>query len=246
MITLNLRAGNSTWRFGAPAWADAAGRQLADHNVRSHVAGKSVIVLLHGYNTVDALPAYRKIESKLAGLYDVVIGVQMPLSQVALGFLPARSRATKAGALLASLLKALPWRVLDLQGHSLGCHVALSALRAGLFCRNVILAAPAVDNDCLSEGAEFHSAAHVARRVAVCYSRRDEVLQKGYTAADALAALFSPSKARLALGYTGPAMQSTLPVNVVGYDCTSWIADHSQYRDENQYYALWRGIVHES
>lgn len=233
MITLSLRRGASTMWFGGPEWAEADGAQLTPEAAAIRLLGKRVLVLVHGYRVNDALDAYARIGIHVDGLYDEIVGVLWPGSHLLLGYVFAQWRAGRAGQLLAAALRPLR-ATLDIEGHSLGCRVTMEALRAGgIYPRNVILTAPAVDNESLERGERYGAACAAAHRVVVAHSRRDDVLRTAYT-------LGSWDRA---LGLSGPERPERCPSNVVCLDLTAEIGGHSDYKRCMGLFTAWRSLV---
>jgi esterase/lipase superfamily enzyme len=224
MIRLNLRKGDSTLRFGRPEWGA--------WDPVSCCTGRRVLALIHGYRVAHAYDAYREIARNIGDLYDVIVGVSWPGSRPLLGFWWACQRSGKAGELLAAALRPLQAASIDLEGHSLGCRVALETVRCGLPVRDVILAAPAVDDESIEIGERYGERLAACRRVVVGYSSHDEALAYGYR-------MLRWDKA---LGLHGPRRNAWLPDCVRAVDCAADVADHGDYKRSATFYAAWRSI----
>jgi len=200
--------------------------------------GPRPLVLVHGYRSSpeDVESSYSIIAAAVADFgYSAVVGMLWPGGELRISFPAAVPRANVAGKRLRSLLRAVPDA--DIQTHSLGARVALRALGPdGIVCKNLILSAPAVDDEALEYGEEFNGAALSCARVAVFHSQRDEVLRTAYRAGDLL-------EHDMALGWRGPENPDQCPANVHIFDCERVVGSHGGYRDEPKYYAGWRKVV---
>lgn len=231
MLILSLRKDDSTLRFGHPTWHEweISNPALPMAHVIQRLQRRRVCFLVHGYNVTDALVAYSRMYRWAHIWYDEIVGVTWPGSRVVFGFWPARGRAKKAGAMLADQLRALDIAAVDVQGHSLGCRVALEAVAHGLRCRNVILAAAAVNDDALSR--EYRSVEErVSNKVVVAHSRHDDVLRVSYRFA----------LGRTALGLRGPRAGIA---NSYVVDCSPDVAKHGDYKRSETYRSHWAGIL---
>jgi esterase/lipase superfamily enzyme len=233
MLILSTRRDNSTFMHGPTTWhhADIGNAPIPAADVHESLAGQRVGLFLHGYNVADALGAYAELALRLDGKYDSIIGVTWPGSTLKLGFWPARGRATESGKRIAEALKFMDPSLLDIQGHSLGCRVALEALKHGLTCRNLILAAPAVGDDSLAR--EYHEASKNAARVVVAHSEHDQVLRKAYRFA-----MFDD-----ALGLRGPRQPELVAPHVEAWDLSFEVRSHSDYKRSGAYIRCWRSIA---
>lgn len=233
MLRLSLRKDDSTWRFGAPQWGVVDGDDLTATQAAAMLAGKRICVLVHGYNVGDPARAYYCLREKVGVLYDEMVCVYWPGSAISLGFWFARIRASKAGRLLAEALAPLECAAIDIEGHSMGCHVTLEALASGLTVRNCILAAAAVDNESIQRGQKYEAAVQRAQRVLVAYSHRDAVLAGAYR----LGCLDG------ALGWHGPQEQAECLANTICLDCSMTADSHSAYKSDKTFLDWWRSIV---
>jgi esterase/lipase superfamily enzyme len=233
MLKLNLRRGDSAFRFAPmPSWSHVDGPPIALDDARRLVSGKRVLVLVHGYRVADAFDAYARIAAHVGSRYDVVIGVSWPGSKLILGFPWAINRADKAGLLLAAALKQINPQFIDIEGHSLGCRVALETVRLGVPVRDVILAAAAVDDESIEIGERYGEALAGVRNVLVAYSRHDEALLFGYR--------FSQWDTALGLG--GPCLGAWLPACVRTADLSSTITSHGSYKRDARFFAAWEAL----
>lgn len=215
---------------------------------------KHVGILVHGFNTdVDqAMAAYWEIVDRMqqtgvAGPqgYGIVIGFLWPGFSTPLGYAPAVLNANRAGARLLELVNSLRTvaHSVDVQTHSLGARVALSALKQPkkVFVDNLILSAPAVDNHLLEPNEAFFPAMDSCNRCFVCHSDQDSVLSTGFWVGDITDGIHG------ALGRKGPRSKpvtlSKTP-NVYVVDCTARVKkDHSGYRKTNKYFEYWAKIL---
>ncbi len=71
MLRLNLRKGDSAFRFAAePEWMIPDDGAIPEAVALDHLTGRRVLVLIHGYNVADALDAYARIGLHVATWYD--------------------------------------------------------------------------------------------------------------------------------------------------------------------------------
>jgi len=235
MLTLNLRRGTSTIFFGSkPEWSYTVGSKLTPQEVKTLLDGKKVLILVHGFNVQDPDDAYSTVALNIGHRYDYVIGVHWPGSKFPLFFRLAQKRADKAGQMLASALRHID-AVFDIEGHSMGCHITLESLKYLTRVRNVILAAPAVDNEVLQTGYEYEEAMQSIKACMVAHSRYDRVLAKCYKFADW----------DDALGLTGPEDPSQCAKTVIPVDLSEFVKEHSQYKKEQKFYEAWEKLLAE-
>lgn len=236
MLRLNLRKGDSTWRFSdSPTWTDQDGAPLSEARVRAILGGARVCFLIHGYNVKKAADSYRALAWNLQGegehVYDVIVEVWWPGGEWVVAFPFAWGRATKAGRLLTAAINnilaegPLPERI-DVQAHSLGCRVALET---DVWWNLMLLAAPAVDNEALDADGPY--GVTQAEKIIVCFSNNDPV-SKGYWL----------SRRDKMLGVSGPQHPGWVPHNAKFVDFTP-LSDHSGYREDPRYFRLWRAAV---
>ena len=230
--------------------------QLTDDDLAARADGKHVVVLVHGYRNpiknVDT--AYRQVMKTLtdrgmltgpeAGLqeqYGLAIGFAWPGFRTrVIGFVAARPSANRAGGYLRDLLRVLQHaaRTVDVQTHSLGARVALQALSTQdtLWLDNLLMTAPAVDNECLEPHEEFNEALGSCARAFVYHSRHDNVLKAyGAVAGDR------------ALGAKGPENKPVILEqcpNVYVVNCEV-VKEHSDYRKETRYFDHWERVLNQ-
>lgn len=239
MIHMNIRrAGSNIWFAKTPQWTTAMGDLLSPTQVMARVAGRRVLLLLHGYrNTQDSAEgAYATLlenfESVAALPYDVVVGAFMPLSQFKLGFPFARMRAAKAGRIVAAPFRLMNLAYLDIQAHSLGGMVALEAIRAGLRCRNLIMSAPAVSNNALEPTSRYGAYLYRAKRIIVAHSTHDPVdWPYRFASWDRM------------LGCSGPQEPGAIVDHAEVHDFSALVTKHSGYKSCREYFELWRDVA---
>ena len=233
MLVVSTRRDNSVFCHGPTTWhlTDIGAPELEVESVHEVLAGRRVCVFIHGYNVDDALGAYAELAYQLNGSYDLFVGATWPGSKLKVGFWTARWRAEESGKRLAEALSFIPPELLDIQAHSLGCRVALEALKAGLHCRNLILAAAAVGEEDLSVA--YADAVNRAQRVVVAHSHEDDVLHGAYRMA-----LWHD-----ALGLNGPRASDDLPPHVETWDLAVSVKKHSDYKRSGLYYQKWKEIA---
>lgn len=235
MLVLSTRHNFSTWRHGATTWhrADVGNPPIPAEDACRALAGRRVCVFVHGYNVDDAIGAYSELAMRLGPTYDAFVGVTWPGSTLKVGFWTARRRAEESGKRIAMALRDLHCEVLDVQGHSLGCRVSLEALRHGLTCRNLILAAAAVGDDDLNTAGRYGEAVNRAGRVVVAHSEHDDVLKRAYRLA-----LWDG-----AIGLRGPRVPDLVPPHVEMWDLSGAVKAHSDYKRSASYTERWRQIA---
>jgi esterase/lipase superfamily enzyme len=228
---------------------DGSGASVTSANFLQAIAGKRVMVLVHGYNNdrLDVLDSYGTIERQMrllnflggaAAPYDAVIGFAWPGGSVRLSFPFARARADESAPHLARLLGDLRGAnaTVDLNTHSLGAHVAFEAMREvpANTVRTAWNFASAVDNESVEAGERYHVAAQGCSSFYVFHSKNDPVLRIWYRIGD----LFDFDTA---LGYSGPEdprsiMDRSQNVRVV--NCKDIVASHGGYRSAGEVWSF--------
>lgn len=221
------------------------GNPVTPADLVRRAAGRKVLILVHGYHTPygGALDSYTLIADEAAkrGIaYDLVIGFFWPGSPLTAGFLPSIDRASKSGY---GLLKLIYWlsdwtaienrSIIDIETHSLGAEVALTAMSdKHARIRNLLLTGPAVPANCFEPGKRFRDSAAHCERVDVFYSRRDEVLGTVMPFGEPWVV-----EEGGALGFRG----LRIPVDgVCNCDLTQEVAEHGGYRRAAGLYEVWR------
>lgn len=170
-------------------------RDLTMQDLVTELQGKTVLVLVHGYNNeqFEVYDAYKVIEDKInalaPGLYDYIIGYSWPGGDQGLEWWQGKSRANAVARLFRSLIEGISINAnaVDLMSHSLGARVSLKALKesqAQGVVRNYFCTAPAVDNESLEPDEEFFRSVPSCGRLFVFHSARDGVLRISYQAAE--------------------------------------------------------------
>ena len=209
------------------------------------MAGKRVVVLVHGYNNerLDVLASYGTIEERMRLLgflggtgvtYDTVVGFAWPGGATGVSFPFARLRAGESAERFARLLANLRGSnaTVDLNTHSLGAHVAFEALRdaPGGTVRFAWNFAAAVDNESIEFDERYFEASQRCAKLYVFHSKNDPVLRVWYRIGD----LFDFDTA---LGYSGPedprAIMDHSP-NVRVVNCKEVVASHGGYRSSGE------------
>lgn len=202
--------------------------KLLEANEIDRFANKKVLIMVHGFATMEACYPYFTIQANLLGMnssYDEMIGYIWPCYTNHLAYLDARYRADQVAPRLKTLLTKLQsiGAKVDVAAHSLGNRLVLQALafktRSPTLITNFLSIAPAVDNESLEKGEEFNSSTQHIENIFVFYSGRDDVLKWVYPV---------PELDR-ALGYTGSEHPARLPSNVQMIDCTAIIDSHDGY-----------------
>lgn len=234
MLRLSIRKGESTWRFGPIQWGVVDGPDLTPTQASAMLDGKRACALIHGYNVGDPDDAYLRIASHITDCYDDIIAVHWPGSEWSAAFWLAQLRAPNAGKMISDALAPLNCAALDIEGHSLGCRVALEALLNGLRCRNLILAGAAVANESLALGERFGLCVTHTQRILVAYSRNDDVLDKA-----GRLGLFN-----VPLGLSGLEPGLKYLPHIYSVDCSATVPEHSKYKiDTMAFLPAWRAIA---
>jgi esterase/lipase superfamily enzyme len=228
---------------------DGSGASVTSATFLQSMAGKRVMVLVHGYNTdrLDLLDSYGTIERQMRLLnflggasapYDAIVGFAWPGGAARLSFPFARARADDSAPHLARLLGDLRGAnaTVDLNTHSLGAHVAFEALREmpPNSVRTAWNFAAAVDNESVEAGERYYTASQGCSTFYVFHSKNDPVLRLWYRIGD-----FPDFDT--ALGYSGPEdprsiMDRSQNVRVV--NCKDIVASHGGYRSQGEVWSF--------
>lgn len=214
---------------------------------------KHVCVLVHGFNNPieNVAKSYWELVKGLdqPGLngptgYGLIVGFTWPGSRTPAGYFGAVPKANRSGPKLRELINSLRTVALtvDVQTHSLGARVALQALRdpSQTFVDNLMLTAPAVDNNILEPKETFFDSCSSCNRLFVYFSKKDPVLKGGFWIGDVLDGIHA------ALGLRGPrrkdvTLDKTPSVYVV--DCSARVNTHGGYRNTPEYYTHWKELM---
>ena len=226
--------------------------ELDEDNLAVQMQGKHVLILVHGFrNTLAAVgSAYQRLLKGLIdaglvgeGAYDLVLGFTWPGFESPAGFFPAIPFANRSAGFFRALLELASRnaRTVDVQTHSLGARVGLQALSGGTaaFVDNLMLAAPAVDDEVLEPQREFSGALVECRRCLVYHSERDPVLRIAFRIGD------GPEFDR-ALGWKGPQHPKIIKAScpdVVVVDCREIVRSHGGYKSAGSYYEHWTRVL---
>jgi esterase/lipase superfamily enzyme len=224
---------------------------LSAGELGAEVAGKHVLVLVHGFRNPlpNVAASYAEVEAGLiraglvgAGGYGAVIGFVWPGFQTAAGFFPAVPSANRSSSHLRGLLRILGANAttVDVETHSLGARVGLQALAfAGeVWVDNLMLTAPAVDDESLEPKQEFNGSLASCRRCLVYHSAGDQVLKLSYRIGNI----------DRALGFKGPQHRAIVEQqcrDVFVVDCSQVVQSHGGYRDTDRFFAHWGRVLHE-
>lgn len=225
--------------------------ELSEGEVANAVGDQHVLVFVHGYRNPlkNVAASYRKLETELTnrGLigdsnYDLAVGFLWPGFETEVGFFAAVPWANKSAAFFRSFLKILNSNAhtVDVQTHSLGARVALQAVafEHEAFIDNLMLTAPAVDNESLEPKKEFNNSLLSCRRCLVYHSSKDPVLKVAYR----IGALDK------ALGFKGPehpkVIEKECP-DVFVVDCSAVVSSHGGYRQSPEVYGHWGRVLGE-
>jgi esterase/lipase superfamily enzyme len=228
--------------------------ELDEGNLAEQMQGKHVLILVHGFRNPleNVASAYQRVVRGLIAndilaenAYELVLGFVWPGFATPLGFFPAVPFANRSAGFFRTLLELASRnaRTVDVQTHSLGARVALQTLggQTEAFVDNLMMTAPAVDDETLEPLREFNQALELCRRCLVYHSERDNTLRFAFRIGDA------PEFDR-ALGWKGPQHAEVIAAdcpNVFVVDCRKGVASHGAYRSAPAYYAHWHRVVHE-
>jgi len=210
-----------------------------------YLFGKRCLFMIHGYeNTAGSAEAnFANIERGLqevgligsSGRFDELVGVLWP-GHTAPGFWFAEDAADRAAYRLNSAIASIDPRSVSFVTHSLGARIALRCLSDRILRLfepgELVMLAPAVDDNSLEFGAPYYP--ERACRTLVCYSRRDEVLNKWYRR---FARILNFND--VALGYSGPRNPLKCPVSVSCFDGTPYVDSHGAWMTCKEMYAVW-------
>ena len=227
-------------------------------NLAGQMQGKHVLVLIHGFRNplTNVASSYQRVLKGLidSGLmndpaigvgpgYDLVLGFTWPGFETPLGFFPAVPFANRSGGFFRSLLELASKnaKTVDVQTHSLGARVALQALAGGTdgFVDNLLLTAPAVDDESLEPRQEFNGALLGCRRCLVYHSDKDNTLKIGYRLGDL----------DRALGLKGPQHPDIIKAqcpSVIVVNCKKVVSSHGGYRTAGAYYEHWSRVLNDT
>jgi esterase/lipase superfamily enzyme len=226
--------------------------EMSQGEVADAVKDQHVVVLVHGYRNPikNVAAAYKKLETELTnrgligpGNYDMALGFLWPGFETAIGFLAAVPWANRSASYFREFVKLLNGNAhtVDIQTHSLGARVALQSMvfEHEVFIDNLMLTAPAVDNESLEPKKEFNASLASCRRCFVYHSARDPVLKIAYR----IGALDK------ALGYKGPQDPAIIAAHcpdVFVVDCSAVVASHGGYRNSSEVYDQWSKVLAET
>ncbi len=229
--------------------------ELDEMGLAQQMQGKHILILIHGFRNSlpDVLDSYQRL---LKGLkenlllsntgYGLVLGFSWPGFETSLGFFPAVPFANRSAGFFRSLLELASRnaRTVDVQTHSLGARVALQALAGGTegFIDNLMLTAPAVDDEVLEPRQELNRALLGCRRCLVYHSERDKTLKIAFRIAGA-------PEFDKALGWKGPQRPNIIERDcreVFVVDCKNAVGSHGGYRTSGAYYEHWSRVLHEA
>jgi len=228
--------------------------ELDDEALAERMQGHHVLFLIHGFRNPlrSVASAYQRIARGLADInavgdagYGLIVGFAWPGFATPLGFFPAVPFANRSAGFFRSLLElaSRSARTVDVQTHSLGARVALQALggQTDGFVDNLMVTAPAVDDEVLEPLREFHAALTLCRRCLVYHSEKDRTLKVAFRIGDA------PEFDR-ALGWKGPQRPDVIAAecpDVFVIDCKRAVNSHGGYRSSSRYYEHWSRVLQE-
>lgn len=223
--------------------------EISEGELADEVRDRHVVVFVHGYRNPikDVASAYSKLQTEMErrgligpGNYDTAVGFLWPGFATTLGFFAAVPWANRSASFFRQFVKILNGsaHTVDVQTHSLGARVALQsmAFEHEIWVDNLLLAAPAVDNESLEPTKEFNSALLSCRRCFVYHSKKDPVLKIGYR----IGALDK------ALGFKGPEHPTVIEAEcpeVFVVDCSGVVTSHGGYRKAAEVYGHWGRVL---
>jgi pimeloyl-ACP methyl ester carboxylesterase len=202
-----------------------------------------VLIWIHGFNVnyESSKTSFEQIENayRATGGKCDVYGFSWSGDSGVAAFSEAVRAATMTGLgpfskFIREFKTKYPGVKINIGTHSLGARVALSALVTGDGVYNIgdiVLANPAVDNESLEPGEEFHSAGKFADSINIVTSDDDDVLEFAYRA----------DQFNAALGQNGPENYGHVSENVSTHEFTDDFGDdHSAVYDTKRNSNFWR------
>jgi esterase/lipase superfamily enzyme len=229
------------------------GLDVKEEKFVSDITDKRVLLLIHGYRNKreNVVGGYGMIENQMrvksilgtgGRAYDEVVGLAWPGGLFRISYLIAKKRVNKiADSVFARLEKLVAQaKAVDVMTHSLGARVILKAMQNAApgkqLIRNLILTAPAVDDESIQEGEKFFAATQACRDVYVLYSDDDPVLSTFFKVP-----LLGDSDR--ALGDRGPEKPNKIGKNVHLVDCINIVKEHSDYRKRLELYTFIKKVL---
>lgn len=228
---------------------DKPSKPVTESAFFQRVAGKKVLLLVHGYNNEpeDVHNAYATLEDQVtasitgAAGYDQVIGYIWPGGDAAFDYFVAKTRANALARRFGIWLQKMSDKgaVVDVMGHSMGARVIFKALktRTAKVARNVFTMAAAVDNEAIEVDEEFYVSTSRSETVFVFHSKHDPVLKTAYRFAefDNALGLSGPENPHDIIAHSGSGNPATPNVFVV--NCKHHIRKHGAYKRSAPIYA---------
>jgi esterase/lipase superfamily enzyme len=229
------------------------GQDATEEKFNADIKDKRLLLLIHGYRNKreNVVGGYAMIDNQLRAkgilgtggrAYDEVVGIAWPGGLFRISYLIAKKRASKiADSVFARLEKVVAQaKAVDVMTHSLGARVILKALQNAdpnkKLIRNLILTAPAVDDESIQEGEKFFGATQTCRDVYVLHSDADPVLSTFFKVP-----LLGDSDR--ALGERGPEKPNKVGKNVHLIDCIKIVKEHSDYRKRLELYSFIKKVL---
>lgn len=214
-------------------WVDEQGvtKLLKDQEVNNTLAdlkGKRVLVLVHGFDTVQPSSYYFDIKVNLEDQsIDQVIGYLWPCYDDEWEYFYAKESTQHVKRRLRDFLTQLGQTAanVDVLAHSMGNHLMLETLNYPKtptipnLVNNFYLFAPAVNDVSIYQDQTYFNATKNCDDLYVFYSKNDTTLKWYYLLAEW----------HEALGYEGDSDPVHLPPNIQMIDCTSIVDTHSAY-----------------
>ncbi|PID27149.1 MAG: hypothetical protein CR982_06770 [Candidatus Cloacimonadota bacterium] len=200
-------------------------KEISMEELKVAISGKSVLILVHGYNkeAKGVYEAYKEIEGRTN--YDIVVGFLWTGEDHAIEWYKAKRKANKSARFLKYILKKL-WKAnnnIDLMSHSLGARVTLNALKQSnsRIINNYFCTAGAVDNESLEQGGEFYDSRFKYNNIIIMHSKKDDVLKLSYTIAEL----------DIALGLHGPENKNLVKKrdDIYIVNCENCVEKHGGY-----------------
>ncbi len=218
--------------------SDLSGANLSPTQFRQRIAGRNILLLVHGYNNerLEVARAYAEIERRAATAgvaYDDVIGYTWPGGDDRFDYFAAKDRAGAVSRRLCKTLELLLTSTnrVGVMSHSMGCRLVFLVMQdlerrtfarqAGVVTFNM---ASAVDNESIEIGRRYHRATTYVDQAHIFHSKRDKVLATAYRVAEL----------DNALGLRGPEDPARIENQVKVVNCKRVVGGHGGYKRSDE------------
>lgn len=211
---------------------------LRDEEVHDRVAGNTVLLLIHGFNTPfsSVCQAYDDIRARFHSFvpeaYDRIVGFTWPGGDASYHYFGAKQRLQPSARALRRWIRVLTrhGEAVDVLAHSLGGRLLHQALQNAdspdsVHIRNLFAVAPAVRLSDVEADAESKP---VFERGFLFYTHDDRVLGRWFR-------LF---EGETAIGYAGPNKHPAVspPAPVTAVNCSGVVDNHVSYLEQEPFY----------